>query len=63
VVVLGGLGNVQGAAIAGVFLGVTQNIFAVYVSNQLSVAVLFLIFLITLLFRPQGIFIRKMRVA
>jgi branched-chain amino acid transport system permease protein len=53
----------QGAAIAGVFLGVTQNIFAVYVSNQLSVAVLFLIFLITLLFRPQGIFIRKMRVA
>jgi branched-chain amino acid transport system permease protein len=63
VVVLGGLGNVQGAAIAGVFLGVTQNIFAVYVSNQLSVAILFLIFLITLLFRPQGIFIRKMRVS
>jgi branched-chain amino acid transport system permease protein len=63
VVVLGGLGNVQGAAIAGVFLGVTQNIFAVYVSNQLSVAVLFLIFLVTLLFRPQGIFIRKMRVS
>jgi branched-chain amino acid transport system permease protein len=63
VVVLGGLGNVQGAAIAGVFLGVTQNLFAVYVSNQLSVAILFLIFLVTLLFRPQGIFIRRMRVS
>ena len=63
VVVLGGLGNVQGAAIAGVFLGVTQNLFAVYVSNQLSVAILFLIFLITLLFKPQGIFIRRMRVS
>lgn len=63
VVVLGGLGNVQGAAIAGVFLGVTQNLFAVYVSNQLSVAILFLIFLVTLLFKPQGIFIRRMRVS
>tara|TARA_B110000503_G_C7172235_1_gene424916 strand:- start:8878 stop:9744 length:867 start_codon:yes stop_codon:yes gene_type:complete len=63
VVVLGGLGHVQGAAIAGVFLGVTQNLFAVYVSNQLSVAILFIIFLVTLLFRPQGIFIRRMRVS
>lgn len=63
VVVLGGLGHIQGAAIAGVFLGVTQNLFAVYVSNQLSVAILFVIFLVTLLFRPQGIFIRRMRVS
>jgi branched-chain amino acid transport system permease protein len=63
VVVLGGLGHIQGAAVAGVFLGVTQNLFAVYVSNQLSIAILFLIFLVTLLFRPQGIFIRRMRVS
>jgi len=63
VVVLGGLGNVQGAAIAGLFLGLMQNLFAIYVSNQLSVALLFLIFLVTLLFRPQGLFVRKLRVA
>jgi branched-chain amino acid transport system permease protein len=63
VVVLGGLGHIQGAAVAGVFLGVTQNLFAVYVSNQLSIAILFLIFLVTLLFLPQGIFIRRMRVS
>ncbi len=63
VVVLGGLGHIQGAAVAGVFLGVTQNLFAVHVSNQLSIAILFLIFLVTLLFRPQGIFIRRMRVS
>jgi len=63
VVVLGGLGNIQGAAIAGVFLGVVQNLFAVYVSDALSTAILFFIFLITLLFRPQGIFVRKMRVS
>jgi len=60
---LGGLGNVQGAAIAGLFLGLMQNLFAIYVSNQLSVALLFLIFLVTLLFRPQGLFVRKLRVA
>lgn len=63
VVVLGGLGNVQGAAIAGLFLGLAQNLFAIYVSNQLSIALLFLIFLVTLLFRPQGLFVRKLRVA
>jgi branched-chain amino acid transport system permease protein len=63
VVVLGGLGNVKGAAIAGLFLGLMQNLFAIYVSNQLSVALLFLIFLVTLLFRPQGLFVRKLRVA
>ena len=63
VVVLGGLGNIQGAAIAGVFLGVVQNLFAVYISDDLSTAVLFLMFLATLLFRPQGLFVRKMRVA
>lgn len=63
VVVLGGLGNVQGAAIAGLVLGVIQNLFAMFVSFQLSLAFVFLFFILVLLVRPQGLFGRALRVA
>lgn len=63
VVVLGGLGNVQGAAIAGLVLGVLQNLFAMFVSFQLSLAFVFFVFILILLVRPQGLFGRATRVA
>lgn len=63
VVVLGGLGSVQGAAIAGLILGVVQNLFATFVSPQMSTAFLFGIFIVILLFRPQGLFGRAIRVS
>ncbi|MFJ6114580.1 branched-chain amino acid ABC transporter permease [Agrococcus sediminis] len=63
VVVLGGLGNVQGAAVAGLLLGVLQNLFAMFVSFQLSLAFVFFVFILILLFRPQGLFGRAARVA
>ncbi len=63
VVVLGGLGNVQGAALAGLTLGVVQNLFATFVSFQLSLAFVFLFFILILLVRPQGLFGRALRVA
>jgi len=63
VVVLGGLGNVQGAALGGLVLGVGQNLFASYVSFQMSIAFVFLFFIIILLVRPTGLFGRAARVA
>lgn len=63
VVVLGGLGNVQGAAVAGLALGVLQNLFAMFVSFQLSLAFVFFIFILILMVRPQGLFGRALRVA
>lgn len=63
VVVLGGLGNVQGAALAGLTLGVVQNLFAMFVSIQLSLAFVFFFFILVLLVRPQGLFGRALRVA
>jgi len=63
VVVMGGLGSVFGAALAGIILGVSQNLFATYVSIHLSIAFVFVLFLGVMFLRPEGIFARKVRVA
>jgi branched-chain amino acid transport system permease protein len=63
VVVLGGLGNVGGAAVAGVVLGLGQILFATFVSPQMAVAFIFLLFLIILFVRPTGIFGKALRVS
>jgi branched-chain amino acid transport system permease protein len=63
VVVLGGLGSVFGAALAGLILGLAQNLFATYVSPQLSVAFLFVVFIAILLVRPTGLFGRSFRMS
>lgn len=63
VVVMGGLGSVHGAALAGLVLGVAQNLFATYLGLHMSAAFVFVVFLLVLFLRPQGIFSRKVRVA
>lgn len=62
-VVMGGLGNVQGAAAAGVILGLSQVLFATFVGPQFATAFLFLFFVATLIIRPTGLFGRKERIA
>jgi branched-chain amino acid transport system permease protein len=56
VIVLGGLGSVPGALLAGVLLGVIQTLTTVYVSSELSDAVVFGLLFIVLLVRPRGFF-------
>lgn len=55
-VVMGGLGNVTGAFVAGLLVGVIQQLTAVYVAVDLQDVGLFLVFVLVLVFRPQGIF-------
>lgn len=62
-VVMGGLGNVQGATISGMILGLSQVLFATFVGPQFSTAFLLLFFVATLIFRPTGLFGRKERIA
>jgi len=55
-VVLGGMGSVEGAAIAGLALGVVESLTSLYWGNQWALTVDFVIFLLVLSFRPRGLF-------
>ncbi|MDI9409372.1 MAG: branched-chain amino acid ABC transporter permease [Candidatus Pacebacteria bacterium] len=55
-VIMGGLGNVQGAVIAGLVLGFGEVFTATYISSGYKDAVAFGGLILTLLLRPNGLF-------
>lgn len=56
IVIMGGVGNVAGALIAGFALGLVETFVATAIDPGLTLAATFTIFLIVLLWRPQGLF-------
>ncbi|MCW5745558.1 MAG: branched-chain amino acid ABC transporter permease [Alphaproteobacteria bacterium] len=56
VVIMGGVGNLLGALIAGLILGLTETFVATWIDPGLTLAATYAIFLVTLLVRPQGLF-------
>jgi len=56
VVILGGMGNLIGALIGGLILGVAESASTLFLPATLKHAVSFSILIIIMLFRPQGIF-------
>jgi branched-chain amino acid transport system permease protein len=59
IVVLGGMGSIEGAAIGGLVLGVTESITSLYLGNQWALAIDFVLFLLVLSLKPSGIFGRQ----
>lgn len=61
IVVLGGMGSIPGAALGGLVLGVTESFGATYIPGGTAYRDVFglVIFLLVLLYRPQGLFGRK----
>jgi branched-chain amino acid transport system permease protein len=56
IMLLGGLGNVQGAMLGGLILGVVEVLSVAYLASSYRDAFAFLVMIAVLLFRPQGLF-------
>ena len=56
IVIMGGLGNLMGALVAGLLLGLVETLVATYVDPGLTLAATYLIFLAILLWKPSGLF-------
>ncbi len=56
IVVLGGMGSFLGAWVGGLLLGVVESVGGLFLGDSLGQVGIFLIFIVVLLFRPQGLF-------
>lgn len=61
VMVLGGVGNFMGTFVAGILLGVTESATAFFMGGNYREVVGLVLFLLVLVFRPQGLFGQKER--
>ena len=60
-VIIGGVGSIPGAALGGFLLAFAQNFGVWKISSQWQDAIAFIILLLFLLYRPYGIFGKKIR--
>jgi branched-chain amino acid transport system permease protein len=61
ITVLGGMGSLKGSIIGAILLGVAENFVSFYVSPAYRDVVAFVILIVVLLLRPQGLFGEKER--
>ena len=62
-VVLGGMGNIKGSLIGGMAIGIIEAVVGTLVASDLGPAGIFVLFLIVLYVKPQGLFGKGERVA
>ena len=63
IIVIGGLGSIPGALIAGVMLGVVESLGAAFIASPYQNVYGFLLVLLVLLLRPTGLFGERVRQA
>jgi branched-chain amino acid transport system permease protein len=56
VVVLGGMGNMTGALVGGLIIGLVESYSGFYLATQLKEAIYFIIFILVLFLKPSGLF-------
>ena len=58
-VVLGGLGNIPGAILGSIIIGITETFSGFFISPGWRQAIYYAVFILVLIFRPQGLFGQK----
>ncbi len=56
IVILGGLGHLQGALLSGIIIGITEAVSGYYLGADMRQVVYFIIFVVIIIVRPQGLF-------
>jgi branched-chain amino acid transport system permease protein len=59
IIIMGGVGDIRGAIVAALILGLVETAVARLIDPGLTLAAAYLIFVLILLFRPQGLFGNK----
>ena len=59
IIIMGGVGDIRGAIVAALILGLVETAVARLIDPGLTLAAAYSIFVLVLLFRPQGLFGRK----
>jgi len=59
IVIMGGVGDIRGAIVAAVILGLLETAVATLIDPGLTLVSAYFVFLLVLLFRPQGLFGRR----
>jgi branched-chain amino acid transport system permease protein len=55
-VILGGIGSIYGAILGGLIIGLTASVSVVWIPSDFSRAAAFLVMIVILLVKPQGLF-------
>lgn len=60
-IVIGGFGSVQGAVIGGLIVGLVEVFGGAYISTTYQLVIIYVVLVIVLMFKPQGIFGEKIQ--
>ncbi len=55
-IVIGGFGSIPGAIIGGLIVGLVESFGGVYISSTYQLVIIYVVLILFLMFRPQGIF-------
>lgn len=61
--VMGGLGNIPGALLSGIIIGVTESLVATFFSNDLASICAYCLLIVVITFKPNGLFGKGARTA